>query len=253
MSERSARRKVLIVLHQAHSTPGRVGHLLTRAGVDLDIRRPSLDEPLPSTLADHLGVVVFGGPMSANDDAAWVKAEIDWLRVPLREGKPFLGLCLGAQMLAKHLGAAVSAHADRRYEAGYYPIAPTDDGDQLCGAPMPRHVYQWHAEGFEAPAGSQLLAYADGDFPLQGFRYGPAAVGLQFHPEVTYQMICRWTIRGAERLERPGARARAEHLEGWFIHDCEVKRWIGQFLPAWVQGRLAAAAKTPAEAFADAA
>ena len=75
-----------------------------RSALALDIRRPSLGEPLPATLAEHAGVVVFGGPMSANDDLDWVPREIDWLGVPLREDKPLLGVCLGAQMLARQSG-----------------------------------------------------------------------------------------------------------------------------------------------------
>jgi GMP synthase (glutamine-hydrolysing) len=98
---------VLMVLHQEHSTPGRVGAALKAMNVRLDIRRPSCGEPLPETLADHDGVVVFGGPMGANDTLDWVKAEIDWLETPLAEDKPMLGLCLGAQMLARALGARV--------------------------------------------------------------------------------------------------------------------------------------------------
>ena len=79
---------VLIVLHQEHSTPGRVGNLLKSRGIPLDIRRPRFGEPLPATLAEHAGAVVFGGPQSANDEDEFVRREIDWLAVPLRERKP---------------------------------------------------------------------------------------------------------------------------------------------------------------------
>jgi len=112
MAERPQRRKVLIVLHQAHSTPGRVGRQLQALGFDLDIRRASLGESLPTCLDRHAGVVVFGGPMSANDEDDWIKREIDWLSVPLGEDKPYLGLCLGAQLLARQLGARVFSHPD---------------------------------------------------------------------------------------------------------------------------------------------
>ena len=125
MASVARRPTVLIVLHQEHSTPGRVGAVLKAMGARLDIRRPSLDEPLPAKLADHDGVVVFGGPMGANDTLDWVKREIDWLDTPLAEGKPFLGLCLGAQMLARALGARVFSYEDKRSEIGYYPIEPT--------------------------------------------------------------------------------------------------------------------------------
>src|SRR5690348_11741130 len=102
-----AKRPILIVLHQEHSTPGRVGLRLQARGHALDIRRPRFGDPLPDTLAEHAGAVVFGGPMSANDDEAYLHRETDWMEVPLAESAPLLGVCLGAQLLARHLGAAV--------------------------------------------------------------------------------------------------------------------------------------------------
>jgi GMP synthase (glutamine-hydrolysing) len=239
MASLARRPTVLIVLHQEHSTPGRVGLALKAMGVRLDIRRPSFGEPLPATLADHAGVVVFGGPMGANDTLDWVRREIDWLEIPLAEEKPLLGLCLGAQMLARTLGARVYGYDDKRSEIGYYPIEPTSAGERLCPASFPRTVYQWHSDGFDLPDGAELLAVGGANFPHQAYRHGRHAVGLQFHPEVTYHMMCRWTHRGAERLTRPGALARPEHLGGWFQHDGRVAAWLEAFLPAWLEGRLA--------------
>jgi GMP synthase (glutamine-hydrolysing) len=135
------RTTVLIVLHQEHSTPGRIGIALKALDVRLDIRRPSCGEPLPDRLADHDGVVVFGGPMGVNDTLDWVRREIKWLETPLAEDKPLLGLCLGAQMLARALGARVFSYDDKRSEIGYYPIEPTLIGGRLCPAPFPRTVY----------------------------------------------------------------------------------------------------------------
>jgi GMP synthase (glutamine-hydrolysing) len=234
MAGRGRGQKALIVLHQEHSTPGRVGRQLQALGIDLDIRRPPLGDELPTTLADHVGVVVFGGPMCANDEHSWLRREIDWLQVPLREEKPFLGLCLGAQLMARRLGARVFTHDDMRGEVGYYPLRPTEAADGLCAVRFPRHAYQWHFDGFDLPEGAHLLAEGVGDFPHQAFVYGRNAVGLQFHPEVTYQMMCRWTTRGHERLTRPGARPREEHLHGWFQHDGAVSNWLQSFLVSWV-------------------
>ena len=149
---------VLIVLHQEHSTPGRVGMALRALGARLDIRRTGLGEPLPKTLADHDGVIVFGGPMGANDEHEWIRREIEWLAVPLAEDKPFLGICLGAQMLTRALGARVFSYEDKRSEIGYFPIVPNAAADALCAAPFPRSVYQWHSDGFDLPAGAELLA-----------------------------------------------------------------------------------------------
>src|SRR5438128_4548323 len=99
---------VLVVLHQDTSTPGRVGNALRALGHTLDIRRPRFGDALPETLDEHAGAVFFGGPMSANDSDAFVRHEIDWIEIALREQRPFLGICLGAQMLARQLGAQVA-------------------------------------------------------------------------------------------------------------------------------------------------
>jgi GMP synthase-like glutamine amidotransferase len=171
---RLARRpNVLVVLHQEHSTPGRVGLTLRGMDVRLDIRRPSLGEPLPETLADHDGVVVFGGPMGANDTPDWVRREINSLEVPLGEDKPILGLCLGAQMLARALGARVFSYDDKRSESGYYPIEPTAAGETLCPCAIPRVVYQWHSDGFDLPEG-RALGYWGGEFPQPSVPLWPA-------------------------------------------------------------------------------
>jgi len=238
--------KVLVVLHQEHSTPGRVGRLLRQQGLTLDIRRPRFGDPLPETMREHAGAVIFGGPMSANDPDDFVRSEIDWLAVPLRENKPFLGICLGGQMLAKHLGERVYKHADGRVEIGYYPIRPTPQLEELCRrceTRAPSYVYHWHREGFDLPKGATLLADGD-EFPVQAFRYGPSAYAIQFHPEVTYAMMCRWTTLAGDRMIAPGAKTRDFHLDGWFQYDAAVARWIERFLRLWVAGD---AAEEPAE------
>src|SRR5262245_6839570 len=119
---------ILIVLHQESATAGRVGHALQQRGHALDIRRPRFGDPLPDSMASHAGAIIFGGPMSANEATDFIRREVDWIAVPLRARKPFLGICLGAQMLAHHLGSRVYAHPDAQAEIGYYPIRPTATG-----------------------------------------------------------------------------------------------------------------------------
>jgi len=224
---------VLIVLHQETSTPGRVGNALRALGYPLDIRRPRFGDPLPETLVKHAGAVIFGGPMSANDPDDYVRREIDWISVPLDEQRPFLGICLGAQMLAKHLGATVAPHPQGRAQIGYYPIQLTAAGRALCG-PWPDQVYHWHREGFSLPAGSELLAEGS-DFPFEAFRYDEA-FALQFHPDVTTAMMHRWTTRGNERLVLPGARPRGEHFIERAVHDVAERAWLTAFLDCWLRG-----------------
>lgn len=121
-TEPEERRKILVVLHQENSSPGRIGRLLRDAGMELDIRLPRYGDPLPAELTSHAGAIVFGGPMSANDEDDYLRREIDWIGVPLRERKPFMGICLGAQMLARHLGHRVYRHPQGKVEIGYHPI-----------------------------------------------------------------------------------------------------------------------------------
>jgi GMP synthase (glutamine-hydrolysing) len=224
-------RPVLIVLHQESSSPGRVGNVLRALGYDLDIRRPRFGDRLPDTLDGHAGAVIFGGPMSANDPDDYIRREIDWIEVPLREQRPFLGICLGAQMLAKQLGAGVAAHPEGRAEIGYYPIRPTKAGLMLC-PDWPGQVYHWHREGFERPAGGELLAEGN-DFPVQAIRYDHA-FGLQFHPDVTYAMMARWTTRGNDRLQAPGACPRHDHFAGRAVYDTAERAWLKHFIEGWL-------------------
>ena len=226
-------KKVLIVLHQETSTPGRLGAWLKGRGTGLDIRRPACGDPLPETLENHYGVIVFGGPGSVNDDCPHYRNEIGWLSVPLRESKPFIGICLGAQMLSKHLGAPVGPHPEGFSEAGYYPVRPTDLGWALCDC-WPDQVYQWHREGFDLPAGAELLIEGLGHFPNQAYRYGGAAFALQFHPEVTTAMMHRWTVKAAHMLARPGARPAHTHFRDRLVHDPSVACWLDRFLGYWL-------------------
>jgi GMP synthase (glutamine-hydrolysing) len=232
-------RPILIVLHQERSSPGRVGQLLVEKGYRLDIRRPVLGEPLPATLEDHAGAVVFGGPMSANDPDDFIKKEIDWIKIPLRENRPFLGICLGAQMLVHHLGGKVQANADGSTEIGWYPLRPTERGRLLMH--WPKMVYHFHREGFELPHGADLLAEGDA-YPNQAFRYDGNAWGLQFHAELTRVMMHRWVVHGAHRFILPNAQQGREHLEGRMLFDAPLRAWLTEFLDLVFEGKTAKAA-----------
>jgi GMP synthase (glutamine-hydrolysing) len=224
---------ILIILHQEHSTPGRVGYLLQRLGYGLDVRRPRFGDPLPDTLRDHAAAVIFGGPMSANDDDDFIRQEIDWIgAVPLKEDKPFLGICLGAQMCARALGGRVFPHPQGHAEIGYYPIRPTAAGLAVVND-WPEQVYQWHREGFDLPRCAELLAEGD-MFEVQAFRYR-RTFALQFHPDVTHAMMHRWTTRGHVRMEMPGAKPRAAHFADREVYDYSARAWLGVFLERWIE------------------
>ena len=221
---------ILIVLHQEHSSAGHVGQLLLDRGFALDIRRPRFGDPLPATLDRHSGAVIFGGPMSANDGDDYIAREIALVDLALKEQRPYLGICLGAQMMAACLGARVAPHGGAHVEIGYHAIKPSRG---LIGGRWPERVYQWHREGFDLPSGAEPLAEAEGPFPNQAFRYGPAAIGVQFHPEITFAMVARWSGRNEHRLDVPGARPRPAQLADHVAYGPEVRAWLGRFLDDW--------------------
>ena len=237
--DRRARLPVLVIMHGEASSAGRIGQALRQRGYGLEICKPRYGSALPRTLANHAGVVVFGGPMSCNDPECYIKDEIDFVGVALKENKPFFGVCLGAQMLAKHLGAAVGKHPAGRVEIGYHEVRPTPHG-RLLG-PWPEHVYQWHREGFDVPYGGVSLAHGD-VFENQAFSVGGAAIGIPFHPEITYAMVHRWTTMAKDWRDSDGAQERSGQLTSHLLHAGAVNRWLGGLVGAWLGGRVQVAA-----------
>ncbi len=225
-------KQILIIVHQPTSYTGLVGKILRAKGYHLDIRIPSQGDRLPDAIANHQGVVIFGGPMSVNDrDLPFIRQEIDWIQVVLASSKPFLGICLGAQMLARTLGAEVTRHPNDQVEIGYFPIIPTPEGKAIFGESL--YVYHWHNEGFDLPKGAVKLAGGE-TFSNQAFRYGANAYGLQFHPELTEEMIRRWTILGSDMLTLPGAQSREQQLQNYAKYGDALEKWLENFLNLWL-------------------
>jgi GMP synthase (glutamine-hydrolysing) len=244
----SGPRKIAIIVHQDTSQAGRVGMLLEAKGYVLQRLCPNLGCRLPEDVSDYAGVVIFGGPMSANDCGAveGIRSELAWIPKVIDAGVPYLGICLGGQLLTRVVGGTVGPHPDGLIEAGYAAIEPTAQGAAWFPE-GPMQVYQFHREGMRVPACCDVLA-TGAIYPVQAFRYGSTAFGIQFHPEVTLEMKDRWTIQAAERLKSPGAQPRETHLGEHDRHDPPLGRWIDRFLDKWLAtgGKAAAPALSAA-------
>lgn len=225
------KRRILAILHSDVSTTGRIGQMLAARGFAIDVRRPRYGEALPVHLEDHAGVVIFGGPMSVNDPDEYLRRETDFIGKALETKTPFLGVCLGAQMLAKHLGAEVGPHPKGEVEIGYYPLQALAEGCAL--GPWPPYVYHWHREGFDLPSGAVRLAAGE-VYENQAMVFNDHAFGIQFHPEVTRATMHRWTTVGRARFSLPNAQDGQAHLEGQLLHDGPVKDWLSRFLDHWL-------------------
>lgn len=160
------------------------------------------------------GLIVLGGPMNVEDQHRYphLKTELQTIEATLRQGKPVLGICLGAQLLAHVLGAPVRRHA--RHEIGWYDLQTTDSGrsDPVLGHLGERApVFQWHGCTFDLPRDAVQLARTD-TCEQQAFRFGTNAYGFQFHLEADGAMIERWLKLPAYRDELAAANiGRDEH------------------------------------------
>ena len=220
----------LFILHQKTSEAGDIANKLKIRGFDFEIRRPSLGESLPTNLNKYSAIVIFGGPMSANDDDEYMKKEIDWIGQVLQSDVPFLGICLGAQILAKHLGCKIEKNPNDLTEIGFYKIEPTENGIKMFQSQD--IFYQFHTEGFELPSGCELLAKGD-IFTNQAFRY-KNCYGLQFHPEVNIYLHLKWLllvlIKKPRILFKNGAQNIFYQLLLRIKYNHSISRWLDDFL-----------------------
>ena len=141
---------------------------------------------------DRDALVFLGGAISANDDLPYLRRELEIISEAFERGTPVLGVCLGAQLIAKALGAGVYPNATK--EIGWAPVTFTEAArlDPLfAGLSGPETVFHWHGDTFELPARAELLA-SSAACRNQAFRAGDRIYGLQFHLEVTPAMIAQW-------------------------------------------------------------
>jgi GMP synthase (glutamine-hydrolysing) len=144
-------------------------------------------------LGAHDGLIIMGGPQSANDQE--MAAELHFIQQALDSKTPVLGICLGAQLIAKALGSHVYRNPEK--EIGWAPVYLTEAaaGDPVFGGlPSPNTFFHWHSETFMLPAGAVSLAYSD-RCRQQAFRFHDTVYGIQFHPEITPEMIVDWSAQ----------------------------------------------------------
>lgn len=173
------------------------GHVLSRT-------RAFDGEPMPGA-GDYDVLFVMGGPMGADDedDHPWLVAEKRAVGAAIEAGRTVVGVCLGAQVIARVLGAAVRRQAHR--EIGWFPVelTPAAAGHPLT-RDLPRrfNAFHWHGDSFDIPAGAVHLASSEG-CRRQMFAVGERVVGVQFHLEMTAGGIARLARACADELE-PG-------------------------------------------------
>jgi GMP synthase-like glutamine amidotransferase len=205
--------RVLSVVHDDSPTGG--GGLFERIVVErgdrLDRWFTANGDSPPSDAAGWDAIMVFGGVQHPDSDSdhAWLAGETAFIGSALTAGVPLLGVCLGAQLVARAAGARVGPA--RRSEVGWHDVDldASATNDPVLGVLPPRiTAFQWHYYGFDVPDGAVGLATSPA--ANQAFRLGDRAWGVQFHPEVDAEMLEDWFAQGGDELEQPVEAVREE-------------------------------------------
>lgn len=198
-----ARPKIIVFQHVPHEPLGTLDPLLKESGFRIRYVNFGRDQDLRPSLDKYAALIVLGGPMNCDqiDTYPNLITEVDIIREAVARDMSVLGICLGAQLLAKALGGSVARNTVR--EIGWSDIELTDDGATdpvLAAFARRRQVFQWHEDGIGLLPGAVHLATSPAS-TVQAFRYGEHAYGFQFHLEVDRQLIDRWlTVPGNQAV-----------------------------------------------------
>jgi GMP synthase-like glutamine amidotransferase len=185
---------------------GSIEPWLSTAGYEITSTRFFEAAELPD-LGEIDFLIVMGGPMSVNDetDFPWLALEKTFIREAVKAGKPVLGVCLGAQLIASAMGAMVYRNPVK--EIGWFPVQGVDSRNPLLFSfPPETVVFHWHGDTFDLPEGATLLARSEG-CENQAFQLGHSVIGLQFHLETTPESapemvtICRDELSPAQYIQ----------------------------------------------------
>ena len=229
-------RRVLLIDHPYGMRDDRAQAYLAGKGHALTWVSPGRGDALPDP-GEHDALIVYGGPEMLSTDldkeaTAYLRREVDYIERWLGTGKPFLGICLGSQMMATALGSKVGPLPDKRYQLGFVEIEPTAQSNGFLAGKL--GVYHWHQEGFDLPQDAIHLATGP-HFPNQAIKHGKAAYGIQFHPEVSPLTFQRWLDDVPDFHTRLGADPRDKQVADAARFDGAMHGWFKSFLDRWIE------------------
>ena len=213
--------KILVLQHMACEGLGGM-EALQGKGLKYEYVQLHAGAKFPKDTSSYAGIIILGGPMNVYQEKEYpfLKDENTFIKKMLAEEKPMLGICLGAQLIAKAAGAKVLT--GHRKELGWYDIGLTKEGaiDQLFkGFPARFKAFQWHGDTFRIPKNAIKLASSE-IFPNQAFRLGNA-YALQFHIEVMEETINDWMAEYREEMES------LDYIDAESIRS-DTKRYMGE-------------------------
>ena len=205
---------VLFIKHIDIEGPGTLGEFLDEKSIPYEIVDVSNGNALPSVTSQYKAIVILGGPMNVyeEDKYPFLKSEDLLIKTAIIEGTPMLGLCLGAQLIAKAVGAKVGKAEEK--EIGWFKVDLTDNGikDPLFqGLEKEIDVFQWHGDAFDIPENGLHLGSSKA-CSNQAFKYNNNVYGLQFHLEVTKDMVYEWMDAYSDEISSMGNKVNREEI-----------------------------------------
>ncbi|NQU58230.1 MAG: type 1 glutamine amidotransferase [Rhodospirillales bacterium] len=227
--------QILVVENHHASTLGCVGKTIFDAEVTIQVVMAGSGEPLPDSPEGYDGMIVMGGEMNVLDDnrCPYFPGLVALIRSFHQLERPILGICLGAQLIARAFDAELQLGGP--FEFGFHPVTLTQDGknDPLIGHMAESiHIFQWHTDHYALPRNAVKLV-SGLDYPNQSYRIGRTTYAVQFHFEVTSEIVERWFASYPEVMNRkPGSeellqRQIADHMApaNTFCEEF-TRRWL---------------------------
>lgn len=201
--------KLLVIQNSELAPLGVVGECITKRNIQMEILTPFAGAPLPVYAYSYSGLIVLGGPMNAEDDEhyPYLKDAVRLVQLFSAERKPVLGICLGAQIIARAFGQRIYQH--HTAELGFTPLriihnAVADDSVFKTWAQNylePVHLMEWHFDTFDLPAQATLLMTGD-RCQNQAYRIHDNIYGFQCHMEVNHAILQNWVANGKDYLQQ---------------------------------------------------
>jgi GMP synthase-like glutamine amidotransferase len=224
---------VAIISHAAIEGPGYLAEFLDASNIPWQLIEIYAGDFVPKSVAAYSGLVLMGGPMSANDDLPWIAQELELIRDAVQQDVPVLGHCLGAQLMSKALGGIVSGNEVK--EIGWGEVRVSDNARLWFGDVKAFQAFHWHGETYTLPQGAAHLL-SSSHCINQGYSIG-RHLALQCHIEMTAGMVDTWCEAGSDEIaascDSPAVQSAQTMQQQTSIHLPQLRLVAEQLYGVW--------------------